>query len=153
MGTRIHTRPERHAQEQPPRRRHDARHRCGIILGSEDEHSAPEERPVREAEDAERDHDEPLALPHRDASRGGVRSPVNSGEVRAGKGVDAREGSDQRLESRDRDGDNEGVTYVRSMRVVEEQMMDMLPAHCYCFVVNRESGFRKQTVKRTQMNV
>ena len=28
-------------------------------------------------------------------------------------------------------GDNEGATYVRSMRVVEEQMMDMLPAHCY----------------------
>ena len=108
---------------------------------------------MREAEDAERDHDEPLALPHRDASRGGVRSPVNSGEVRAGKGVDAREGSDQRLESRDRDEDNEEATYVRSMRVVEEQMMDMLPAHCYCFGVNRADRFGIQDARRTQMNV
>lgn len=132
-GGTARTRPVREAQEEVVRRRDDARLLRGVVVRRDDEHAAVEDGPVREAEDAEGDDDRQLVVPERDAVY--VAEPT---EPSVGRDSGIGSGRAVRLEaagSARRDhGFNERPAYVLSMRVVEAQMMAMLPAHWFQIV-------------------
>ena len=64
------TRPERDAQEQATHARHYAGRARRIVLSADDEHAAPEDRPVTDRKDAEDGDDAAVSAPERGPGRG-----------------------------------------------------------------------------------